>query len=73
MVAAWHGGGGPAIVNRLPQPSLFLWGIKRKSPLKRLKMEGSVFVDRQAVQYRGVRIEDKYAHIRHGGQVQHVQ
>lgn len=73
MAAAWHGGGEPATVNRLPQPSLFLRGTKRKSPVKGLKVEGSFFVDGQAVQYRGVRIEDQYAHIRHGGQVQHVQ
>jgi len=33
MAAAWHGGGEPATVNRLPQPSLFLWGTKRKSPV----------------------------------------
>lgn len=47
MAAAWHGGGEPATVNRLPQPSLFLWGTKRKSPVKGLKVE-RVSLHRQA-------------------------
>jgi len=71
MAAAWHGAANGDAIG-FPHAIPHFWRGTKKEPVKGLKVS-RVSLRRQArpSQYRGVRIEDQYAHVRHGGQVHH--
>lgn len=62
MAGESQGDEGSATINRLSGPILL---VKKRAPRRGSKGAGlSVVVQRQAGQYRGIRVEDQKAHVR---------